>query len=229
MRFLQNGVERNYIQIGTVMTDEVHQNKGLARRLIEYVVAEYKDKCDGIYLFANLEALGFYRKTGFSEGVKEYRCTLKPNMITKAANGGAFTKAGEGMRQKYTAAVRNAAPNAAFDQLNRFGLQMFYTADMDSVFYAGDIDCFAVMEQDGGVLTLQSVICQNKISLCNVLPRITAEYDSLMLGFTPVAEDADMFDFAAYDGADDYRLFYIGDKLKSIGEQRLLFPEMSHA
>ncbi len=50
-----------------------------------------------------------------------------------------------------------------------------------------------------------------------------------MLGFTPVAEDADMFDFAAYDGADDYRLFYIGDKLKSIGEQRLLFPEMSHA
>lgn len=99
MRFLQNGVECNYIQIGTVMTDEVHRNKGLARRLIEYVVAEYKDKCDGIYLFANLEALGFYRKTGFSEGVKEYRCTLKPNMITKAANGGAFTKAGEGMRQ----------------------------------------------------------------------------------------------------------------------------------
>lgn len=133
------------------------------------------------------------------------------------------------MRQKYTAAVRNAAPNAAFDQLNRFGLQMFYTADMDSVFYAGDIDCFAVMEQDGGALTLQSVICQNKISLRNVLPRITAEYDSLMLGFTPVAEDADMFDFAAYDGTDDYRLFYIGDKLKSIGEQRLLFPEMSHA
>ena len=81
MRFLRNGVEHNYIQIGTVMTDEVHRNKGLARRLIEYVVAKYKDKCDGIYLFANLEALGFYRKTGFSEGVKEYRCTLKPNMI----------------------------------------------------------------------------------------------------------------------------------------------------
>ena len=150
-------------------------------------------------------------------------------MITKAANGGAFTKAGEDMKQKYIASVRNAASNAALDQLNRFGLQLFYTADMDSVFYAGDIDCFAVMEQDGVVLTLQSVICPNRISLRDVLPRITAEYDSLMLGFTPVAEDADMFDSAAYDGTDDYRLFYIGDKLKSIGEQRLLFPEMSHA
>ncbi len=52
MRFLQNGAERNYIQIGTVMTDEAYRNKGLARRLIERVVAEYKDKCDGIYLFA---------------------------------------------------------------------------------------------------------------------------------------------------------------------------------
>jgi hypothetical protein len=29
--------------------------------------------------------------------------------------------------------------------------------------------------------------------------------------------------------SDRHRLFYIGDKLKSIGEQRLLFPEMSHA
>lgn len=28
--------------------------------------------------------------------------------------------------------------------------------------------------------------------------------------------------------SDRHRLFYIGDKLKSIGEQRLLFPEMSH-
>ena len=40
MRFLQNGAERNYIQIGTVMTDEAYRNKGIARRHIERVVAE---------------------------------------------------------------------------------------------------------------------------------------------------------------------------------------------
>ena len=31
MTFLQNGVERNYIQIGTVMTDEAYRRQGLAK------------------------------------------------------------------------------------------------------------------------------------------------------------------------------------------------------
>lgn len=54
MTFLQNGVERNYIQIGTVMTDEAYRRQGLARKLIEHVVKQYKDSCDGFYLFCNL-------------------------------------------------------------------------------------------------------------------------------------------------------------------------------
>lgn len=66
MTFLQNGVERNYIQIGTVMTDEAYRRQGLARKLIEHVVKQYKDSCDGFYLFANLDALDFYDKCGFS-------------------------------------------------------------------------------------------------------------------------------------------------------------------
>lgn len=229
MHFIQNGEERSYIQIGTVMTDEAYCRQGLAKRLIERVVAEYMDWCDGIYLFSNLESIGFYRKMGFSQDVTEYRCTLKPGVKTKAAGGSLFAPAGDGMRQKYITAVRNAAPNAALDQVNRFGLQMFYTADMNDVFYADDIDCFAVIEQSGGAVTLQSVICHESISLRYVLPRIAAEYNTLTLGFTPMAEDAEMFDYAAYNGAEDYRLFCIGDKLKSIGEKRLLFPRLSHA
>ena len=32
-----------------------------------------------------------------------------------------------------------------------------------------------------------------------------------------------------YDGADDYRLFYLGEQLKSIENEKLYFPELSHA
>ena len=32
-----------------------------------------------------------------------------------------------------------------------------------------------------------------------------------------------------YDGADDYRLFYLGEELKSIEQEKLYFPELSHA
>ena len=65
MRFLQNGAERNYIQIGTVMTDEAYRNKGLARRLIERVVAEYKAMA---YIFLPiLKRLVFTEKRAFQK------------------------------------------------------------------------------------------------------------------------------------------------------------------
>lgn len=75
MRFLQDGEQRVYIQLGTVMTDEAHRGRGLARQLIERVLAQYEN-ADGAYLFGNLEALDFYRKLGFEE-VCERRYTLK--------------------------------------------------------------------------------------------------------------------------------------------------------
>ena len=65
MQFMQNGVLKNYIQIGTVMTDENYRMQGLAGKLIKSAIAEYEGKCDGIYLFGNLDALGFYQKMGF--------------------------------------------------------------------------------------------------------------------------------------------------------------------
>ena len=70
MHFIQNGVRRYYIQIGTVMTAKEYRNQGLARKLMEHVLEEYEDKCDGIYLFGDLGALDFYRKLGFEEKIQ---------------------------------------------------------------------------------------------------------------------------------------------------------------
>ena len=53
------------------------------------------------------------------------------------------------MKQKYMDGVRHSAVNSSMEQLNKFGLQMFYTADMENVSYAKDIDCFIVTEQEG--------------------------------------------------------------------------------
>ena len=44
------GKKKNYIQIGTVMTDNEYRNKGLSRYLIEKIISEYKEKSDCIYL-----------------------------------------------------------------------------------------------------------------------------------------------------------------------------------
>ena len=76
MIFSQNGVEKTYIQIGTVMTDEAYCRQGLAKKLMDHVIKQYKDSCDGFYLSANLDAVDFYDKCGFSKET-EYRYWVK--------------------------------------------------------------------------------------------------------------------------------------------------------
>ena len=66
MHFMQRGTKKNYIQIGTVMTDEDYRMRGLGRKLMEHVISIYENECDGIYLFGNLSAVEFYKKLGFN-------------------------------------------------------------------------------------------------------------------------------------------------------------------
>ena len=226
MRFVENGAERLYIQLGTVMTDAAYRRRGLARRLMERVLRDYEGRCDGIYLFANLNALDFYRALGFHEDVREYRYTLKEGGIV---GRGGFKAIGEELRGRYMDYVRRAAANAALDQANRFGLQMFYTADLSNVYYAEDIDCFAVLESAENVLTLQSVIAPEVLPMASVLERLEMGGRRVALGFAPRKEDAALFDARLYDGGEDYRLFYRGDALRAIERNKLCFPELSHA
>ena len=106
---------------------------------------------------------------------------------------------------------------------------MFYTSNLKNVYYAEELNCFVVMEQDGDTLELQSVISPETVSLEKVISEIHFDYKKLLLGFTPRKEDADLFDAAVFDGGDDYRLFFRGSRLKSIEQERLYFPTMSHA
>lgn len=231
MTFLQNGVERNYIQIGTVMTDENYRRRGLAKKLIDHVIKQYKDNCDGFYLFANLEALEFYDQCGFSR-VTEYRYEVKEEFCKRRSEGERFmpvNTADGKMKQKYMDMIRHSTVNSSMEQINKFGLQMFYTADMENVCYAKDMDCFIVAETEGDTLFLQSIICENQVALSDVLCRMSGEYHECRLGFTPTLKDIDMCIAEKYDGAEDYRLFYFGDQLKSIEEDKIYFPELSHA
>jgi predicted acetyltransferase len=59
------GEPRRYIQIGTVMTDIDHRNKGLAGQLVRQILADWQDKADAFFLFANPTTVDFYPKFGF--------------------------------------------------------------------------------------------------------------------------------------------------------------------
>lgn len=66
---------RRYIQIGTVMTDVDHRNKGLAGQLVNAILADWQDKADAFFLFANPNTVDFYPKFGF-ERTEEHQAIL---------------------------------------------------------------------------------------------------------------------------------------------------------
>jgi len=230
MRFSLNGETKSFVQLGTVMTDEQYRRRGCARRLMEHVIGIYEGKYDGIYLFGNLTARGFYRKMGFHE-LHEHRYTMKSGAVGRAGAGGfePVSPDDEVLKRRYLDFVRNGAAYSAFEQINRYALQMFYTAGLDSVYYSPALDCFAVMRLEGGTLELQSVVSTDKLPLENIIARIGTEYGALRLGFVPLPEDSNLFTAGEYDGGEDYRLFCRGEGLNIIEKDRLFFPVLSHA
>ena len=238
MHFVQNGEKRNYIQLGTVMTASEYRKQGLAGKLMKQVIETYEGQCDGIYLFGDLSALDFYRKMGFTERM-QYRYTLREDVridlqrrlsMDVYRNGFVKLEPSDAKAKKaYCEAVRNSVANGAFEQENKYGLQMFYTADLGNVYYAKELDCFVVMEQEGGTIQIHSVISPQSISLEKLIGQICFPYQELKLGFTPRQEDQDLFEAALFDGGEDYRLFCRGNRFESIEQEKLYFPTFSHA
>lgn len=67
-----HGTQHRALQVGTVMTHPEYRNRGLSEKLMNKVLAEYKDSYDIMYLFANDSVLDFYPKFGF-DLVEEYQ------------------------------------------------------------------------------------------------------------------------------------------------------------
>ena len=226
MKMMQNGREKLYIQIGTVMTRPEFRNQGLARSLIYKILEDYKDRVDGFYLYGNLSAEGFYSRIGF-ERLDQYRYSSRKAVSQSACMK--FVKSEKEDLPKYGQALRNAYVNQRLDQINRYSLQLFYTADMEAVYYNPELNCFAVIEQDDKCIHLKSIISSEYIPVLEVLKRIEMPYEEVVLGFTPENEDVAFFEVNPYDGEDDYRFFYKGDALQEIVTEKLYFPLMSHA
>lgn len=235
LRFNLLGEEVNLIQIGTVMTKNEFRNQNLASSLMKIVINTYKDQCDGIYLFGDLKAQGFYEKYGFKK-INQYAYYLKEKYVKnnqkKYSDDQLFTKIDKSDKKlinKYLDYVKNGILYGSFEQINRFGLQMFYTQYFDNVYYSLELDTFLVLEKEDELLLVQSVICNKYIPFLEILSRINIPFKSVQLGFTPRIEEEKLFDVKEYDGGEDYRLFYIGDKLIEIENKKLFFPILSHA
>ena len=225
MDFMCLGKRKQFIQLGTVMTDVSYRNQGLSRHLMELVLTEYKDKSDGIYLFANDNVLDFYPKFGFQKST-EYQFGKTVNNQTPASVI-PISMSDHNNWCKIEEAIQTSAYNGAF-VMHNLGLIMFYLTSFmsDNVYYISELDSYVIAEIKGNTLLLYSIFSKEIVDLDLVIQAFGKKVKQVLLEFTPINKDN-------YQRMEvhqpDTTLFIMGDDLCNSVDQEKMFPALSHA
>ena len=226
MDFSWRGQSRRYIQIGTVMTEEAYRNRGLSRRLITEILADWKDRCDAAYLFANDSVIDFYPKFDFCKA-QEYQYSMQLPSGTGSAKKLNMEKLEN--RELLRSHYELSNPFSALQMTKNYGLIAFYCLSIlkDCVYYSAAHDAVVIAAQKGGVLDCYDVFGGDGFSFTEILLAVADTQPTVVrLGFTPS-------DTAGYTAApyreEDTTLFVLSGKENIFTGSRVLFPLLSHA
>jgi GNAT superfamily N-acetyltransferase len=228
MDFNTFGEPQRYIQIGTVLTDEEYRNQNLSRFLMEYVLTEWSNKCEFIYLFANSTVLELYPKFGFNR-VREYEYFKSVEKNSKS--GEQFEKLNMDIQSNRDILYDYAKNTQEFGKLSmneNADLVMFYCTSFlkENVYSIKSLDIIAVTTFNDNQLHLWDVFGRGEIKLDKIVNSlINFETDELVLGFTP----ADCSSYRVREISSGDKLFIQQGKTQLFDENKVMFPLLSHA
>lgn len=246
---LFDGTIRHFLQLGTVMTDKAHRNRGFIRRIMEQIDNDFSvkgsasnclesDMCrgaqeqcaqretDGIYLFANDSVLDFYPRFGFQRA-KEYAYSRDIQNTGEWRLTQIIMDTPAGFRLLENAIKANVF-HSRFDMLQNSGLILFYVTKYmrENVYYHGPSNTWVIAEAEGENLLLHNVFSATLTELDEVLALFGKGVRHVTLGFVPV--DTQKYQITELK-EEDCTLFIRGDALKIIEQERLRIPSLSHA
>ena len=226
IKFSVLGEEKNYIQLGTVMTDENYRNQGLSRYLIERAVNETESCCDLIYLFANEKVLDFYPKFGFREA-EEY--TSFKNISYSETNIQVKKLDMENPEDKkflYNM-IKSSIPLFKISMTENPELVMFYCLSFmkDSVYYIKSLNAVVIAEYEKNTVYIHDVFSSVKIDLNSIINIMTLHgSEKVILGFAPEEKG-----FQNSVEIDRNNVLFVYNKNKVIFDyMKLKFPDLSH-
>ncbi|EAC7692763.1 GNAT family N-acetyltransferase [Listeria monocytogenes] len=228
MNLIYQGENYSALQIGTVMTHPNYRGQGLAKNLLNHVIAKYEDQYDFLYLFANDTVLDFYPKFGF-ERIEESSFTVDAcNLKKKASKLKKLNPDNKTDFQLISRIVsKRAPPSNILDVKESEDLLMFYVliALKNELYYLEELDVIVLMEQEGTDLYVLDILSTKKLDVVEVLSYLsTKKIETIHLLFTP--EKSKYID-AAYIIETEDMLFVRPNVLTS--ENYFLFPATSHA
>lgn len=222
---LVNGEPKLYIQLGNVSTDPDYRHQGLIRKLIQEVIHDFHDACDGIYLYANCTVLDFYPKFGFKkEAEYQYSKEITPNPAV-------FTKLDMG-NAKDVILLENCYkknnPFSARPMLNNFGLVMFYCGDSmrENVYYSEKLQAVIIASFKDNYMLCYDIYCDEGANIDTVLESAAQkDTNTVIFGFTP----KNITGCSVKKLENDNQLFVheLGDNM--FAQSKMMLPLLSHA
>lgn len=236
MQFDVGGNIKNYIQLGTVMTDEAHGRQGLNRKIMESILQEYADKVDGIYLFGNDSVLNYYPKFGFVP-CKEYEYYFS---YVKNEDGLSYSlekvdisdceqaKKVYEMLETYCTELSLQNENDAMYMSENLGLYHFWMDSVyrDDIYYLPEREAYVIGRLEDEKLYIYQIIGRNKVELARVAKAFEGEFSEVVLGYTPVHKEGLS---VREHKEEDCTLFILGEDLTCVRKQQMMFPILSHA
>lgn len=238
--FILQGKKKLYIQLGTVMTHEAHRNRGLSRYLIEEIVNQWKDKCDGLYLFANDTVLQFYPKFGFKKQEEyEYKYEFvlpEESTATEGRLRPLDMKNDESIRlvwQKYC----EGNPFSELYMVENEPLFSFYYQGLmkDAIYFMEEFQVVVVVEEEDDIMICYEIlgktdatIGKTDATMAQILSAIAfhGKKQAVILGFTPVMKEGFV---CQLHKEEDTTLFVHEDSEDMIEGNQRMFPLLSHA
>lgn len=228
MDFRLGGETKRWVQLGTVMTAPEYRGRGLSRRLMERVLADWEGRCGLMYLFANDGVLGFYPRFGFHRAEEREAVLMLPANRDPSARKLRMDL--ERDRELLLSRYGASNPYSAFSMERNPGLLMFYCTQFlrDSVWYVEEADAAVVARMEGESLLCWDVFGGGGMPLPRLLSAAAGGKPCrCTLGFTPRPE-------AAACGfqtrrAEDETLFVRGPDRGLLEERPVQFPLLSHA
>lgn len=222
MRLL--GQPRRYIQLGTVMTDPGYRRRGLSRYLMEAILTEWTERCDGLYLYANDSVLDFYPKFGYRRAEEQEFSLPVPG---GPGAGRRLCLDDPADRALFQRRIRQGNRFSALSQRDCESLVMFYCGQelKDCVYDLPAWDAAAVLEEEGEVLLCHDVFGGGSLPLAELLSQLARpETRRVSLGFTPVETEG--LDCAPLREEDTTFFWHQSHPLPFHGPMR--FPTLSH-
>ena len=225
MKFMHNGVVRNYIQLGTVMTRESYRNQGLIRMLIKKIESDYMDKADGWFLFANDRVLNFYTKFGYQSS-KEYNASKEVNIHTEMTAEKVPMKGMEDWK-RFQEFIESSDIQSSLWMQENMELIMFYATKFlaGNVYLVKSQNAYVIAELKKGVLFLHQIFSPQKINIDDIASAFGKDVKKVVLGFSPLETEGFEFDEIMEK---DTTLFVKGTLTSTIETFHQRIPTLSH-